>query len=349
MIPHTACDNCDGIDPATCLNAPPAERAEESDDEFRARLATALSHSFGPTRGMADHLDAVLAVVRPELDRLREERDQAIAHDRQPYPTQWAYDQACAALWRHRGRADRAQAVCDLLSDIIAGLNEHAARILGKFERSLRNALADPPAAHAEHGPCDGDPIECTAEATQGQAEEVARQQLIKQLEETRRERDLLRGALVRVVTLAKTMRTWASPYGMALDYSDYVAEAVLGSPDPHRAGEALAKFEGELAAALQAVDDQWRQAAGDYSDRLVRAYQLLAEILREFTHKGHPGYAALQTGWIEADRFDTWRATHRALLTNPATEVAPTDGMRCVSPGPTSDTTATKDPDRRD
>ena len=29
-----------------------------------------------------------------KMERLREERDQAIAHDRQPYPTQWAYDQA---------------------------------------------------------------------------------------------------------------------------------------------------------------------------------------------------------------------------------------------------------------
>jgi len=43
--------------------------------------------------------DAGLVVVPTEdlrarddkMERLREERDQAIAHDRQPYPTQWAY------------------------------------------------------------------------------------------------------------------------------------------------------------------------------------------------------------------------------------------------------------------
>jgi len=41
---------------------------------------------------------------------LVEERDLAIAHDRQPYPTAWAYEQACVALERHRERADAAEA-----------------------------------------------------------------------------------------------------------------------------------------------------------------------------------------------------------------------------------------------
>lgn len=54
---------------------------------------------------------AALAVVQPELDKLTEERDQAIAHDRQPYPTAWAYEQACKALETHRTRADAAEAV----------------------------------------------------------------------------------------------------------------------------------------------------------------------------------------------------------------------------------------------
>lgn len=33
-----------------------------------------------------------------EVKALREERDRAIAHDTQPYPTAWAYEQACKAL-----------------------------------------------------------------------------------------------------------------------------------------------------------------------------------------------------------------------------------------------------------
>lgn len=56
--------------------------------------------------------------LRVEVDRLKaanarlvKERDLAVAHDRQPYPTQWAYDQACAALEKHRVRAEAAEAV----------------------------------------------------------------------------------------------------------------------------------------------------------------------------------------------------------------------------------------------
>ena len=55
---------------------------------------------------VADELRAVLAeAVR--------ERDLAIAHDRQPYPTAWAYEQACRALEEHRQRADKAEAERD--------------------------------------------------------------------------------------------------------------------------------------------------------------------------------------------------------------------------------------------
>ncbi|MFE0353631.1 hypothetical protein ACFW2I_09065 [Streptomyces nigra] len=48
-------------------------------------------------------LDAVIA----ELEQLRRERDLAIAHDRQPYPTAWAYEQACKALRRKTDVLDR--------------------------------------------------------------------------------------------------------------------------------------------------------------------------------------------------------------------------------------------------
>ena len=82
-------------------------------DDYRQRLAQAL---FGfivatPEATEYDLADAVLAVRDEELERVRAERDQAIAHDRQPYPTQWAYDQACAALATQRERAEQAEAV----------------------------------------------------------------------------------------------------------------------------------------------------------------------------------------------------------------------------------------------
>jgi len=44
---------------------------------------------------------------------LEAERDLAVAHDRQPYPTQWAYDQACKAIEKHRSRAESAEAERD--------------------------------------------------------------------------------------------------------------------------------------------------------------------------------------------------------------------------------------------
>lgn len=54
------------------------------------------------------------------MDRLVEvdaEREQAIAHDTQPYPTADAYEAACAALEKHRQRADAAEAERDQALD----------------------------------------------------------------------------------------------------------------------------------------------------------------------------------------------------------------------------------------
>lgn len=44
------------------------------------------------------------------IEQLRQERDQAVAHDRQPYPTAWAYEQACKAREAWRERAEKAEA-----------------------------------------------------------------------------------------------------------------------------------------------------------------------------------------------------------------------------------------------
>ena len=57
-----------------------------------------------------NHIDELWQYGAPEYElvddildavgytELLTERDQAIAHDRQPYPTAWAYEQVCAAL-----------------------------------------------------------------------------------------------------------------------------------------------------------------------------------------------------------------------------------------------------------
>jgi chromosome segregation ATPase len=43
-----------------------------------------------------------IAQLTADVKRLTKERDLAIAHDRQPYPTAEAYEKACAALNKHR-------------------------------------------------------------------------------------------------------------------------------------------------------------------------------------------------------------------------------------------------------
>lgn len=50
---------------------------------------------------------AVLAALAPLVSQLRLDRDLAIAHDRQPYPTAWSYEQACKALRRKTEAIER--------------------------------------------------------------------------------------------------------------------------------------------------------------------------------------------------------------------------------------------------
>lgn len=47
---------------------------------------------------MCESADVQIEAAEAERDEARAERDLAIAHDRQPYPTAWAYEQACRAL-----------------------------------------------------------------------------------------------------------------------------------------------------------------------------------------------------------------------------------------------------------
>ena len=57
-----------------------------------------------------ERMRAEVVAERARADAIERERDLAIAHDRQPYPTAWAYDQACKALTAAKARADSAEA-----------------------------------------------------------------------------------------------------------------------------------------------------------------------------------------------------------------------------------------------
>jgi hypothetical protein len=63
----------------------------------------------------------LLAIADAEQAELRRERDLAIAHDRQPYPTAWAYEQACAALNRKTEQIERVRSVLE--SEAVVGRN----------------------------------------------------------------------------------------------------------------------------------------------------------------------------------------------------------------------------------
>lgn len=52
----------------------------------------------------------LLKFFRSELDQARAERDLAIAHDRQPYPTAFAYEQVCKTLERTKSERDKLKA-----------------------------------------------------------------------------------------------------------------------------------------------------------------------------------------------------------------------------------------------
>lgn len=84
-----------------------------------------------------------------EMDRLMTERDLAVAHDTQPYPTAWAYEQACKALEDQRTRADAAEAKIAAVEALLVEYGDDdggwcdSAEDAWRFYRDLRAALTD--------------------------------------------------------------------------------------------------------------------------------------------------------------------------------------------------------------
>lgn len=72
----------------------------------------------------ARHTHPDVADLLGLIDRLAQQRDLAIAHDRQPYPTAHAYEQTCRALEAQRRRAQDAQARLEAVLAQVAGLAE---------------------------------------------------------------------------------------------------------------------------------------------------------------------------------------------------------------------------------
>ena len=70
--------------------------------------------------GVGGNILAHDAALRDKLAQVEQERDYAIAHDRQPYPTSWAYEQVCKALDEHKCQLAAVEAERDEARDIAA-------------------------------------------------------------------------------------------------------------------------------------------------------------------------------------------------------------------------------------
>lgn len=108
---------------------------------------------------MKDSLFTLVADIAHEWEPAPEERDgwdvdvtgYSTAH-RQSYPTQWAYDQACAALGKHRQRAERAEAKQQAVADLIARARRRPGNAFVPIEL-LEIAVADQPSVTTEERP----------------------------------------------------------------------------------------------------------------------------------------------------------------------------------------------------
>ena len=76
--------------------------------------------------GAADLLNGHIMALFGELHDVTEQRDLAIAHDRQPYPTAAAYEAVCATLERKRAELAEVTADRDRLSNTIAAAGQSA-------------------------------------------------------------------------------------------------------------------------------------------------------------------------------------------------------------------------------
>ena len=111
--------------------------AEAERDRLRAELEDARVDLKSAEMQRDDYRTAHKTAVA-ELDEARRERDLAIAHDRQPYPTPWAYEQACRALEEHRQRADKAKGEQDRLKADRDRLKDERNRRAAQVQRATQ-------------------------------------------------------------------------------------------------------------------------------------------------------------------------------------------------------------------
>ncbi|MGW3135940.1 hypothetical protein [Streptomyces sp. NPDC001139] len=158
-----------------------AAEAQQPDTETPGLHAQYLEAARGALQrhGQVDGTEAAELIAAAMLDardrameQLCTERDLAVAHDRQPYPTAWSYEQACKALHKHEQRADSAEAAITRVREWLAGLDvvaaelagegarhpvaEHVRQLLDQQPKPERTLCSDPPCNEGGTGePCD--------------------------------------------------------------------------------------------------------------------------------------------------------------------------------------------------
>ncbi|MGW0795969.1 hypothetical protein [Streptomyces sp. NPDC002692] len=104
------------------------ERRERYAEALYATLETSPSRSPWASLGAIRRLvwyaraDAAMAVSDAEQTKLRRDLELAVAHDRQPYPTAWAYGQACQALRRKTDALERVLTLAASLDETVREL-----------------------------------------------------------------------------------------------------------------------------------------------------------------------------------------------------------------------------------
>ncbi|RPE40234.1 hypothetical protein EDD90_3270 [Streptomyces sp. Ag109_O5-1] len=92
-------------------SVPPPTDPAERHGRYAQAVRAAADTAYGNSPFYDAVTAAVIAVADAEQAELRRDRDLAIAHDRQPYPTAWAYEQACKALRRKTEAIERVRAL----------------------------------------------------------------------------------------------------------------------------------------------------------------------------------------------------------------------------------------------
>lgn len=116
-------DSCPDSWHDTPASPPDVEAAFTDIARYVAYVEKRNSVPFGVTVAVRNILQP-LATIRTALSQAYRERDLAIAHDRQPYPTAWAYEQVCKALHSKEDALSQANTAREKADDSLEAIKQ---------------------------------------------------------------------------------------------------------------------------------------------------------------------------------------------------------------------------------